>query len=52
MMSILSSIADSVVGIMNNPKATENKLIKIHDFFATNRDVVQAVEELTGGQKY
>jgi hypothetical protein len=47
-MTTMDSIADSVVGILNNPVATENKLIRIHDFFIDNLEVVKTVEELTG----
>jgi len=46
-MTTLGSIADSVIGIMNNPVATRNKLIRIHDFFIDNLEVVKTVEELT-----
>ena len=47
-MTTLDSVADSVVGILNNPVASENKLIRIHDFFIDNLEVVKTVEELTG----
>jgi hypothetical protein len=47
-MTTTDSIADSVVGIMNNPEATKNKLIRIHDFLIDNLEVVKNVEELTG----
>lgn len=51
MMTTLSSIGDSVVGILSQPDLTKNKLVRIHDFFASNEEVVQAVEEVTG-KKY
>jgi len=50
MLTTLSSVADSVVGILSNPSATENKFIRIHDFLASNLDVIHAVEFITGIQ--
>lgn len=47
MMSTIPSIAQSVLGILANPQETENKVIRIHNFYADYLDVVQAVEELT-----
>lgn len=50
MLTTLESVADSVVGILRNPEATKNKSLRIHDYFISNKEVLQLVEELTGVQ--
>lgn len=48
MVTTLKSVADSVVGILNNPEATKNKSIRVHDYCLTNKEVLQVVEDLVG----
>jgi len=44
----LASVAQSVVGVLTHPSATENKAVRIHDFFITQRDVLSMLEAELG----
>jgi len=35
----IGSIGDAVVGVLSNPAATENKYLRVHDFFVTQREI-------------
>lgn len=48
MLTTLGSVADSVVGILKNPEGTKNRSLRIHDFFISNKEVLDTVESLTG----
>ena len=44
----LDSIGKSVVGVLSRPAATENKPIRVHDFFVTQKDILALLEAELG----
>ena len=44
----LASIGQSVVGVLSNPAATENKPVRVHDFFVTQKDILAILEAELG----
>jgi len=44
----VDSIAQSVIGVLSHPAATENKPVRVHDFFVTQRDVLAILEAELG----
>ena len=48
MLTTLDSITSAVLGILRRPGETENKLIRVHDFFLSNREILDVVEKVAG----
>lgn len=48
MLTTLGTISSTVLGILRNPGPTENRLIRVHDFFLTNKEIVEVVQGVTG----
>ena len=44
----LASISQSVVGVLSHPSATENKPVRVHDFFVTQKDILTILEAELG----
>ena len=40
----IASICQSVVSVLSNPATTENKPIRVHDFFTTQKDILAILE--------
>ncbi|KAJ4341911.1 hypothetical protein N0V95_007096 [Ascochyta clinopodiicola] len=47
-MTRLSTVAKAVVGVLRNPKDTENRCLRIHDGRLSKRELVSALQETTG----
>jgi hypothetical protein len=44
----LASVGQSVVGVLSHPSATENKPVRIHDFFITQQEILAILEAELG----
>ena len=44
----LASVGQSVVGVLSHPAATENKPVRVHDFFVTQKDILAILEAELG----
>ena len=44
----LASISQSVIGVLSHPSATENKPVRVHDFFVTQKDILAILEAELG----
>jgi len=44
----IDSITQSVIGVLSHPAATENKPVRVHDFFVAQRDVLAILEAELG----
>jgi len=44
----LASIGQSVVGVLSHASATENKPVRVHDFFVTQREILAILEAELG----
>jgi len=44
----LDSVSQSVVSVLGHPAATENKQVRVHDFFVTQKDVLAILEAELG----
>lgn len=48
MLTTIPSVASAVLGVLRNPSQTENRLIRIHDFFVSNKEVLEVVQAVSG----
>ena len=44
----LASIGQSVVGVLSHPSATQNKNVRVHDFFVTQQEILAILEAELG----
>ncbi|KIM20715.1 hypothetical protein M408DRAFT_54470, partial [Serendipita vermifera MAFF 305830] len=44
MLTTIPSVASAVLGILRNPSQTENRLIRIHDFSLSNKEILDVVQ--------
>ena len=44
----LASVGQSVVGVLSHASATENKALRVHDFFATQQEILAILEAELG----
>jgi hypothetical protein len=44
----LASVGESVVGVLSHSSATENKPVRVHDFFVTQKDILAILEAELG----
>lgn len=47
-MTTASTIAHAIVGVLRSPAQYSNKVVHIHDFYTTQREMLSIVEEETG----
>ena len=50
--SLLSSIGAAVVAILQHPDITANKYIYVQDYRLTQREILDVLERVTGGEKW
>lgn len=46
--SNVNTVGQAVVGALSNPEYSKNKLLRVHDFYISHRDVLAIVEERLG----
>ena len=47
-LTTVDSIVDAIISIISDPEAFKNRTLLIHDFFASQRDVLQVAEQVLG----